>query len=180
MKANSPINRCAALAAAAAVLMLLGSCTAEQAAPPRAPVAQTSPAEQPLPSRPAVVPAHWQDAPATPGDWHWGMEGNVSVASFGDGLLVLSCDQSSRAVTLLRGGAVEAAAQPIIVSTSSMTRALNGEPGSKGLSVNLPASDSLLDAMAFSRGRFAVEAGGLPVLYLPSWPEVSRVVEDCR
>jgi hypothetical protein len=34
--------------------------------------------------------------------------------------------------------------------------------------------------MAFSRGRFAIETAGLPTLYVPSWPEVSRVVEDCR
>jgi hypothetical protein len=34
--------------------------------------------------------------------------------------------------------------------------------------------------MAFSKGRFAIEAGSAPPLYLPSWPEVTRVVEDCR
>ncbi|MDG2003332.1 MAG: hypothetical protein P8J20_08375 [Novosphingobium sp.] len=48
------------------------------------------------------------------------------------------------------------------------------------IAVTLPASDPLLDAMAFSRGRFAVETAGLPTLYVPSWPEVSRVIEDCR
>ena len=47
----------------------------------------------------------------------------------------------------------------------------------------LPSSTgsvSLLDAMAFSSGRFAVDLPGRSVLYLPSWPEVSRVIEDCR
>jgi len=34
--------------------------------------------------------------------------------------------------------------------------------------------------MAFSRGRFALETAGQETLYLPSWPEISRVVEDCR
>jgi hypothetical protein len=34
--------------------------------------------------------------------------------------------------------------------------------------------------MAYSRGRFAVEINGLPTLYLPSWAEVGRVIEDCR
>ena len=50
------------------------------------------------------------------------------------------------------------------------------EEGAAGL----PARDPLLDAMAFSKGRFAVEVAGLPTLYLPSWIEVSRVIEDCR
>ena len=50
--------------------------------------------------------------------------------------------------------------------------------GTIGLS--LDARDPLLDAMIFSRGRFAVEAGALPTLYLPSWPEMGKVVEDCR
>jgi len=48
------------------------------------------------------------------------------------------------------------------------------------LAVSLAARDPLLDAMAFSRGRFAVETAGLPTLYVPSWTEVSRVIEDCR
>jgi hypothetical protein len=34
--------------------------------------------------------------------------------------------------------------------------------------------------MAYSRGRFMVETAGLPALYLPSWPEVTRVVDDCQ
>lgn len=44
----------------------------------------------------------------------------------------------------------------------------------------IPVRDRKLDAMAHSRGRFAVEVAGLTPSYLPSWPEVSRVVEDCR
>jgi len=44
----------------------------------------------------------------------------------------------------------------------------------------LSARDPLLDAIAFSRGRFALEAAGLETLYLPAWPELSRVIEDCR
>lgn len=44
----------------------------------------------------------------------------------------------------------------------------------------LPANDPILDAMAFSKGRFAIETAGQQTLYLPSWPEVTRVIEDCR
>jgi len=44
----------------------------------------------------------------------------------------------------------------------------------------LPAYDGLLDAMSFSRGRIAVTVSGTPMLVVPAWPEVARVVEDCR
>lgn len=44
----------------------------------------------------------------------------------------------------------------------------------------LAAGDQLLDAIAFSRGRFGLEVPGLPPLVLPAYPELTRVVEDCR
>jgi hypothetical protein len=44
----------------------------------------------------------------------------------------------------------------------------------------LGAQDSLLDAMGYSRGRFIVEQAGLPTLVIPAWPEIERVIEDCR
>jgi hypothetical protein len=39
--------------------------------------------------------------------------------------------------------------------------------------------DPLLDQMAYSRGRFMLAAGGQELI-VPAWPEVARVVEDCR
>jgi hypothetical protein len=44
----------------------------------------------------------------------------------------------------------------------------------------LSPRDTLLDWMAFSRGRFMVQSSGAPTLYVPAWPELARVVEDCR
>ena len=46
--------------------------------------------------------------------------------------------------------------------------------------VDLPPADPLLDQIAFSRGRFLVQAEGGPSLILPAWPEPARVIEDCR
>lgn len=40
--------------------------------------------------------------------------------------------------------------------------------------------DIMMDRIAYSRGRFAVETSGLQSLAIPVWPEFSRVVEDCR
>jgi hypothetical protein len=44
----------------------------------------------------------------------------------------------------------------------------------------LPATDPLLDELAFSRGRFTVDAAGTATLVIPAWPEPARVIGDCR
>ena len=44
----------------------------------------------------------------------------------------------------------------------------------------LAVTDPLLDAMAFSRGRFVVEQPGQAPLVLPPYAEIGRVIEDCR
>ena len=48
------------------------------------------------------------------------------------------------------------------------------------VAADLEPSDTLLDAMAITKGRFSVEVEGTDTLYLPAWVEVSRVIEDCR
>lgn len=46
--------------------------------------------------------------------------------------------------------------------------------------ISIPAGDIMMDRIAYSRGRFAVETTDLESLAIPAWPEFSRVVEDCR
>jgi hypothetical protein len=120
--------------------------------------------------------------PATPGTWRWRMEGNRSVARFANDVLVLSCNREAGTVTLIRpGGAQGAVPMTVLASSGNRTltaQAIVGPP--PVVALTLPARDAVLDAMAFSRGRFAVETAGLPTIYVPSWPEVSRVIEDCR
>ena len=67
--------------------------------------------------------------------------------------------------------------------TETQDRTLQARPGTgqAPLSVAVVAArDPLLDAIALTRGRFAVETPGQPTLYLPAWAEVTRVIEDCR
>jgi hypothetical protein len=69
------------------------------------------------------------------------------------------------------------------VRAESGDRLLDAVPGGGQLPTlvaRLSAHDPFLDAIAFSKGRFAVEVQGLDPLYLPAWPEVTRVIEDCR
>ncbi|MEO7384055.1 MAG: hypothetical protein ABIU18_03890 [Novosphingobium sp.] len=102
----------------------------------------------------------------------------MSVARYGADF-TLSCDLASRQVTLRRSAALPGAS-PLTITTTSARRTLNGMADSGGVQALLPASDPILDAMAFSRGRFMVETATTAPLYLPSWSEISRVVEDCR
>jgi hypothetical protein len=181
VKAIAPLFLAAALSA------LLVSC----AAPPK-PVPQPRPPEisqprpVPTPAPLPLPPADWRDAPQTRGTWTWAMSGDRSTASFGlpgqTPLAMLSCDPANRQVLLARAGAAPTAV-PLAVATTSQRRPLLSDPARSPagfLVVVLPARDALLDAIAFSRGRFALEAAGLETLYLPSYPEISRVVQDCR
>lgn len=182
MKANFPAHRIprkmAGLALAAS-LSLVAACS-ERPTPPPAPTPSPAPAPRPAPVAPTPH-VDWRQAPITPGDWRWGMEGGQSVARFAGGELVLRCDARGTSVTLLRSGRGPGGAVPVTVQTSKLDRQLTGRAqDGGGVAVTLPVHDPLLDAMAFSRGRFAIEVSGQPTLYVPSWPEVSRVIEDCR
>ena len=94
--------------------------------------------------------------------------------------LTLRCDTGARQLYLSREGS---AAAPILVRTTTLTRSLPAQPtgGTPAyVAAALTADDLLLDAMAFSRGHFTVEQAGAATLVIPAWPEIGRIVEDCR
>ena len=148
--------------------------------PPRPPVARPLP---PPPAPPALA-ADWRDWPLTSGTWSYRRDGRGSLALFGspgaDALLTLRCDAAARRLYLSRAGVQPA---PLTIRTSSTTRTLPAQPTGGALpyvAAALTPSDSLLDAMGFSRGRFVVEQPGAPTLVVPAWAEIERVTEDCR
>jgi len=155
------------------IVLTLAGC----AAPPRAPIVRPAPVVAPPPPpspAPAPLANDWNDWPFTPGDWRYLQQPGSSAASFSTGMgtrLTLSCDKFSHQVVLagLR-------AAPVTIRTTTMTRNVTPTPLAV---VSFAASDPLLDAIAFSRGRFVVEQGGQP-LVLPPYAEVGRVIEDCR
>jgi hypothetical protein len=94
--------------------------------------------------------------------------------------LMMRCNRAGRTVSLIRTG-VPAAAPSLTVWTSSASRSIPSSfQSTKELSATLAATDALLDAIAFSRGRFATGAAGAPMVAVPVWAELTRVVEDCR
>lgn len=186
MKAIRPSGRALFPAIAAAAALLAGSCAAPPKAAQPAPVAVRPPPPAPLP-RPLPQPkANWRDVPVTAGTWTWSVVSGRSTARFaqpgGPVLASLSCDRAGHQVLLARQGPGDRH-MAMALTTTTGTRPLVSEPvlSSPGwLVVTLSPRDPVLDAMAFSRGRFALEAAGAPTLTLPAWAEISRVIEDCR
>ncbi|MEA3003998.1 MAG: hypothetical protein QOH81_2786 [Sphingomonadales bacterium] len=154
----------------AATLALAGCATRPEAPAAPAPVPEAPP---PPPAPPAPPPPQdWRDFALSPGDWTYRAEAAGSSASFGGAgpAFVLRCG-AARQIVIERADA--AAGTRLTLRTSFGDRIVAaGAP--------LPASDPLLDQMAFSRGRFTVAAEGLPMLVIPSWPEAARTIEDCR
>lgn len=134
---------------------------------------------------PAISSAEWTALPLRPGDWNWrGDPGSGDThAEFagtdGENLVHLRCEPGNGDLVLsLANGDIQARA--IIVHTETQSRQLAADAGEGSISTRIARDDDLLDAMAFSRGRIAFEVEGGLAFSVPAYPEITRVVEDCR
>ena len=134
---------------------------------------------------PAVAPAvDYNVAQVAPGSWSYQPVAGGSSARFvdstGTARLVIECTRSTRRVKISRTSAI--AAPSLVLWTSSAARTLPArfEPNAMRVAAELAAFDSLLDGIAFSRGRIATTMAGAPALVVPAWPEAARTIEDCR
>jgi hypothetical protein len=157
---------------ACASLAILAGCVAPSAPPPAParPVPVPAPAPAPAPPPPAAS-SDWRDWPVTPGNWSYRRDGHGTGAVYGSGgaaVFSIQCEAGGSRLILARG----TASGPMTIRTTSTARSLSGAA--------LPASDPLIDAMGYSRGRFIVESASQPPLVIPAWAEVLRVAEDCR
>ncbi len=153
-----------------------------------------APAPSPLPEPPkpaASLPPlagglAFLDAPQTQGNWRYIVERNETFALFGSSYenaqAIIRCDLDTRKVGIGRFGPAASAAQMRVrtETRSSDLRATTRNSGQPLVAAELDPRDPLLDAIALSKGRFALETAGMPALYLPAWAEVTRVIEDCR
>ncbi len=155
---------------ALAITMAAAGCVPTPKAPMAPPPPPPAPASAPAPAPPP--PADWRGIQLTPGGWRY--DGATLTAAFGPTggavLFTIRCDRAERQVILARP---DLASGAMIVRTSSSQRSLP-------VPAALATSDSFLDELAFSRGRFTVEATGLTILVIPAWAEPARVVDDCR
>jgi hypothetical protein len=120
---------------------------------------------------PPPPPVSWEDRARTLGNWS--LAGDT--ASFGavDGPPLLSLRCAGPDIALSYSAAQTTS---LSIRTTTLARTL---PFANG-QAHVAANDPLLDAIIYSRGRFMVSAQGQPDLIIPPWPEIARVVEDCR
>lgn len=170
-------------------LLTLATLALASCVPAPRPVEAPPPAPTPPEPQPAPAPeptGDWQDRALTPGNWAYQPQQGGSAALFGPTgsrpLLAFRCDMAKRSVTVSRAGAGMAGAQMIVrTSFGAIQWPATADPGPPpSVSAVRTATDSALDRVAFSRGRFAIEVHGLPTIIVPAWPEVTRVIEDCR
>ncbi len=135
------------------------------------------------PTAPPAIP----DAsalPTIPGTWTYANTADGSEAMFATSANVpqawVHCTRLTRTITIARPAT--GAAAYLGVWTSSMSRNVPASfnPATARLTINLATYDPLLDAIAGSRGRFALNISTQPPLILPPWPEPARVIDDCR
>lgn len=159
--------------------------------PTPTPAASQPPPVIRTPSPAPVAPVQEQfypnylDAPQTPGTWEYVSEPGETLAVYGidraNPEFVLRCSRASRQVGMARRISA-AGPRRMRITTETAQRDIMASPvGTRSLvAAELNARDSLLDAMAITKGRFAVSVEGERTLYLPAWTEVTRVIEDCR
>lgn len=188
------------LAGGLALTFGLAACIPPAATPPAAPAPAPSPVQTAMPEQvaaervptipptPPIIAENWLDQPQTVGDWSYGADPDVTIAHFGQtgetensARFLILCDLRSRQVSIGMRGFPNARLMQIETEAASRTLNLELVPRSSGLvAVDLAATDPLLDAIALTRGRFAVAVSGTSTLRLPAWAEVTRVIEDCR
>lgn len=164
----------------AALLVALAGCTAiPQADQPTtsAPPPPPSPVTPPAP----MTTQSWEERKFDGGAWRYDAASRTAIfAAANAPTLSLRC----------AGGSIQfitdrfaAAGRPLAVDlkTHSGTARLRFEPqGAHGSMLALPVNDSRLDQIAFSRGRFALDASNGRALTLPVHSEIGRMIEDCR
>lgn len=166
-----------------AALVLVASCVA----PPRqepVPVPPPAPAPRPAPA-PTPPPKDWRDWPVTPGAWRYEQQGVSTVATFGatgaPPVLTMRCEIPARQVVFAPIAARVAGQMVVRTTFGAASWPLQASPANPAQFVSARAgSDSALDQIAFSRGRFVIEVPGAAPLVLPTWAEITRVIEDCR
>lgn len=171
---------------ACVVVLGLSACSTAQPDPTPAP-APVAKAPTPAPT-PAPVKRvdNWTEWPISVGEWVYRQDSRGSLALFGarntDALVTLRCDQSQKKIFLSQAGTARTGGQMVLRASSGLqtypAQITGGTPPYSA--VTIAPDDIMLDRIAFSRGRFAIESSGLSSIAVPVQPEFARVVEDCR
>lgn len=166
----------------AALITALGGCAAIPKVDETTPQVPAPPPQQPPLS--AVPPAQpWDERPLTKGAWRYdAARRTASYMAAGQATPVISMTCAGGAIQFeTQAFATRGQAVAVDFKSSFGNTRLRFEPhGTTGNLLSLSARDHKLDQMAFSRGRFALDASNGHTLTLPAHAEVGRVIEDCR
>ena len=123
-------------------------------------------------------------SPVSQGSWGYRAVPGGSEATFvdttGTARMAVACGRVTRLVTLSRISAAPASSLSFWTSSATRNLGANFDQRSGRVIAQVSSNDPLLDAIAFSRGRFALSMPGFPALVLPAGPELAHVFEDCR
>ncbi|HET7817611.1 MAG TPA: hypothetical protein VFK58_08555 [Sphingomicrobium sp.] len=138
----------------------------------------------PLYAAHAQAAGDYGNASPAAGSWSHVAVAGGSEAHFRDSggtiRVIIACARATRQVTVARTSAAPATTISVWTSTMARTIPARFDPNAMRVSAQLAPYDGLLDAIAFSRGRFAVSMPGFPALVVSAAPEAARVIEDCR
>ena len=157
------------LAGASLAVLAFAGCVPRSPPPAPAPVPRPVPLP-PAPPRPAPPATDWETGALSPGDWSYRPSPNTPLATFESNAIsfAIRCQQG-RAIWLSVTGAQ---AEALVIHTSFGMRRLPAERVHLNeMLAQLQPADPLLDQVAIENG---------PVLVVPAWPELARVIEDCR
>ena len=133
---------------------------------------------------PAQGIGDWRTGPLAPGTWTYRGLSDGSEAVFTDARVtprvVVKCSRAARVITLTLASAAPGSAITLATSETQRTLPASFNAQTSQIIAQIVGTDAILDAMAFSRGRFALSVAGGATLVVPAWPEVARSIEDCR
>jgi hypothetical protein len=118
------------------------------------------------------------------GNWTYAAVSGGSEASFANpsGVVQLSlhCTRATRRISISKPASGPTASVNLWTSAGTRDVPAVFNPTTGRLALDVGAYDSILDSMANSRGRIGITVGNPPPLVVPAWPELARVIEDCR
>jgi hypothetical protein len=170
-------------------MMAVSACSSA-VPPPRASQPQPVRSVATPPSGPAVAAPQvgsWTDWPITPGNWVYRQDDRGSIALFGlagrDALVTIRCDTSRGRIYVSRANENGGQAGSLTIrSSTALKQYVAASTGSSPayIAAEIVPTDSILDAVAYTRGRIALEAAGQQAIAIPVWSELPRVIDDCR
>lgn len=140
----------------------------------------SAPLPPPQPVLQNVRYENYLDGPQTPGDWSYQSGAARFVSPNGQTILTMRCLSGAGAIRLARPLKVAGNAQMTITTETVKRVHQTKQSDTEGRYLDLQSGYNLLDAMAITKGRIEIRTDAMPTLYLPAWPEITRVIEDCR